>query len=79
MASEPSCYFGGIALHAVITTNGLSSPVTTINLSKPSWSVAECVTGSGTVDDSAHVFAACDGTTPPDGLRASTSDRIQEW
>jgi len=79
MASEPSCYFGGIALQAVITTNGLSSPVTTSNLSEPSWSVAECVTSGGTVDDSADVLAACDGTTPPDGLRASTSDRIQEW
>jgi len=29
MATEPSCYFGGIALQAVVTANGLSSPVTT--------------------------------------------------
>jgi len=79
MASEPSCYFGGIALQAVITTNGLSSPVTASNLREPSWLVAECVTGGGTVDDIADILAACDGSTPPDSLRASTSDWFQEW
>ena len=79
MATEPSCYFGGIALQAFVTGNRLSSSVTTSNLSEPSWSVAECVTGAGAVDDSADILAACDGTTPPEGLRASTSDWIQWW
>jgi len=55
MATEPSCYFGWIALQAVITSNGLSSPVTTCNLSEPSWSFAECVTGGGAVDDIADI------------------------
>jgi len=72
MATEPSCDFGG--LQAVINTNGLSSPVTTSNSSEPSWLVAECVTSGGAVNDSADILAACDSTTPPEGLRASSSD-----
>jgi len=79
MATEPSCYFGGIALQAVVAAHGLSSLVTTSNFSEPSWLVAECVTGGGAVDDSADVLAACDGATPPDGLRASSSDWFQGW
>jgi len=79
MVTEPSCYFGGIALQAVVTGNRLSSPVSTCSFSEPFWSVAECVTGGGAVDDSADILAACDGTTPPKGLRASTSDWIQGW
>jgi len=31
MATGPSCDFGGTALQAVVTVNGLSSPVTTRN------------------------------------------------
>jgi len=72
--TEPSCYFGGIALQAVVAANGLSSPVTTSNLTEPSWSVTKCVTGGGAVDDSADILAACDGMTPPKGLRVSSSD-----
>jgi len=74
MATEPGCHFGGIALQAVVTANGRSSPVTTRNLSEPSWSVVECVTSGGAADDSADILAACDGATPPEGLRASSSD-----
>jgi len=50
-----------------------SSPASTSSLSEPSCLVAECVTEGGAVDDSADILAACDGTTPPEGLRASTS------
>jgi len=53
--------------------------VSTYYLKEPSWSVAECVTGSGVVDDSADILDARDGTTPPEGLRVSTSDWIQAW
>jgi len=44
----------------------------------PVKSVAKCVTGSGTVDDTADVIAACTGTTSPKDFRASTSEWIQE-
>ena len=73
MTTGPSCDFGVIALQAVVTMDGLSSPVSTSSLSEPSCLVAECVTEGGAVDDSADILAACDGTTPPEGLRASTS------
>ena len=36
------------------------------------------MTGGGTVDDSADIIAACTGTTPPKGFRASTFEWIQE-
>ena len=44
MATGPSCDFGETALRAVVTVNGLSSSVTASSLSKPFWSVTECVT-----------------------------------
>jgi hypothetical protein len=44
MVTGPSCDFGGTALQAVVTVNGLSSPVTTSSLSGLSWSFADvCV------------------------------------
>jgi len=73
MTTGPNCDFGETALRAVATMNGLSSPVTASSLSKPLWSVAECVTEGGAVDDSADILAACDGTISPEGLRVSTS------
>ena len=72
MATGPSCDFGETALRAVVM-NGLTSPVTASSLSKPFWSVMECVTEGGAVDDSADNLAACDGTISPEGLRVSTS------
>jgi len=69
----PSCAFGGTALLAVITANGLWSPVTTSSLYEPPWSFAEYLTESGAVHNNANILAARDGTTLPDGLRASTS------
>jgi len=44
MKKGTNCDFGETALRAVVTVNGLSSPVTTSSLSKPFWSVTECVT-----------------------------------
>jgi len=73
MTTGPSCDFGETALRAVVTMNGLSSPVTASSLSKPLWSVTECMTEGGAVDDSADILAACDGTISPEGLRVSTS------
>jgi hypothetical protein len=69
----PSCAFGGTALLAVITANGLWSPVTTSSLYEPPWSFAEYLTESGAVHNNADTLAARDGTTLPEGLRASTS------
>ena len=40
-------------------------------------SVVKCVTGSGTVDDTADVIAACTSTTSPKDFRASTSEWIK--
>ena len=37
MATGPSCDFDEIALQAVVTRYGLSSPVTVKSLSAPSW------------------------------------------
>ena len=59
----PTCDFGGLAFQAVVTGNGLSSPVTADILREPSWLVEMC-TDSVAVDDSADILAACDGTTP---------------
>jgi len=59
----PTCDFGGIALQAVVTGNGLSSPVTADSLREPSCLLKMC-TDSVAVDDSADILAACDGTTP---------------
>jgi len=73
MTTGPSCDFGETALRAVVTMNGLSSPVTASSLSKPLWSVTECMTEGGAVDDSADILAACDSTISPEGLRESTS------
>jgi len=73
MTTGPSCDFGETALRAVVTMNGLSSPVTASSLSKLLWSVTECMTKGGAVDDSADILAACDGTISPEGLRVSTS------
>ena len=58
-----------------VSTSGLDSGMT----SEPSCLVAECVTESSAVDDSADILAACDGMTPPEGLRASLSDWTQGW
>ena len=73
ITTGPNCDFGETALRAVATMNGLSSPVTASSLSKPLWSVAECVIKGGAVDDNADILAACDGTISPEGLRVSTS------
>ena len=69
----PSCAFGGTALLALITANGLWSPVTTSSLYEPPWSFAEYLTESGVVHNNADILIARDGTTLPEGLRASTS------
>ena len=53
--------------------NGLSSPVTASSLSKPLWSVTECMTKGSAVDDSADILTTCDDTISPEGLRVSTS------
>jgi len=73
MTTWPNCDFGQTALRAVVTMNGLSSPVTASNLSKPLWSVADCMTDGGAVDDSADILATCDSTISPEGFRVSTS------
>ena len=52
MTTGPNCDFVETALRAVVTMNGLSSPVTASSLSKPLWSVTECMTEGGAVDDS---------------------------
>ena len=79
MATGPSCAFGGTALQTVVTVNGLSSPVTTSNLSELSGSVAECVTYGGAVDDSADILAVCHGTTPLGGFVRPRLAWIQGW
>ena len=53
--------------------NGLSSPVTASSLSKPLWSVTECMTEGGAVDDSSDILATCDSMISPEGFRVSTS------
>jgi len=73
MTTGPNCDFGETALRAVVTMNRLSSPVTASSLSKPLWSVMECMTEGGSVDDSVDILATCDETISPEGLRASTS------
>jgi len=73
MTTGPSFDFGETALRAVVTMNGLSSPVTASSLSKPLWSVTECMTEGGAVDDSADILAACHSTISPEGLRVLTS------
>jgi len=73
MTTGPNCDFDETALRAVITMNGLSSPVTASSLSKPLWSVTECMTEGGAVDDSTDILATCDDTISPEGLRVSTS------
>jgi len=73
MTTGPSCDFGETALRAVVTMNRLSSPVTASSLSKPLWSVTECMTEDDAVDDSADILVACDGTISPEGFRVSTS------
>jgi len=73
MTTGPSCDFGETALRAVVTMNRLSSPVTASSLSKPLWSVTECMTEGDAVDDSADILVACDGTISPEGFRVSTS------
>ena len=73
MMTGPSCDFDKSALRAVVTMNGLSSPVTASSLSKPLWSVTECMTQGGAVDDSADILAAGDSTISPEGLCVSTS------
>jgi len=73
MTTGPNCDCGETALRSVVTMNGLSSPVTASSLSKPLWSVMECMTEGDAVDDSADILAACDSTISPEGLRVSTS------
>jgi len=73
MTTGPSCDFGETALRAVVTMNGPSSPVTASSLSKPLWSVTECMNEGGAVNDSSDILAACDSTISPEGLRVSTS------
>ena len=73
MKTGPNCDFGETALRAVVTMNGLSSPVTASSLSKPLWSVTECMNEGGAVNDSSDILAACDSTISPEGLRVSTS------
>ena len=73
MTTGPNCDFGETALRAVVTMNGLSSPVTASSLSKPLWSVTECMTEGGAVDDSADILTTCDDNISPEGLRVSTS------
>ena len=51
MATGPSCDSGGTALQAVVRVNGLSSTLTASSLSDPSWSVVECVTDDGAVEE----------------------------
>ena len=41
----------GTALQAVVRVNGLSSTLTASSLSDPSWSVVECVTDDGAVEE----------------------------
>ena len=59
--------------HSSTASTALSSPVTTSSLSKPLWSVTECVSEGGAVDDSTDILATCDDTISPEGLRESTS------
>ena len=73
MTTGPNCDFGETALRAVVTMSGLSSPVTASSLSKPLWSVADCVTEGGAVDDSADILPTCDDTISPEGFFVSTS------
>jgi len=73
MATGPSCDFGGTALQAVVTVNGLSTPVTAIKFSAPSCSVEE--REGGTVDDSADILARCATTT----LKAASVRRRLTW
>jgi len=73
MTTGPSCDFGETALRAVVTMNGPSSPVRASSLSKPLWSVTECMNEGGAVNDSSDILAACDSTISPEGLRVSTS------
>jgi len=75
MATGPSCDFGGTALLAVVRVNGLWNNLTANSLSDPSWSVVDCVTYDGAVEH--NILAAFGGTTPLEGLRASTSGWIQ--
>ena len=56
--------------------NGLSTPVTTINLKAKSCSVAEDVTEGGAVDDGADILARCAATIPAGRLCSSTSDLV---
>ena len=65
MATGPSYDFGGTALQVVIRVNWLSSTVT--GLCDRQW---RC----GRED----ILGAFDGTTSPEGLRASMSGWIQE-
>jgi len=68
MTTGPSSDFGETALREVVTMKRLSSPVTASSMSKPLWSVTECMTEGGAVDDSADILAACDSTISPEGL-----------
>jgi len=57
MTTGPSFHCGETALRAVVTMNGLSGPVTASSLSKPLWSVTECMNEGGAVDDSSDIFS----------------------
>ena len=60
LTTGPNCDFGETALRAVVTMNGLSSPVTASSLSKLLRLVTKCMTEGGAVDDSADILATCD-------------------
>ena len=51
MATGPSYSFGGTALQVVVRVNWLSSTVTAHSLTDPSWSVVDCVTDGGAVEE----------------------------
>ena len=51
MATGPSCDFVGTALQVVVRVNWLSSTVTAHSLTDPSWSVVDCVTDDGAVEE----------------------------